>query len=65
MNAGGYIRDRVFVGRYCSIGRRVTLGAGMHNMYGVSTPWGCMGLVQDNTPMQRSPDWKGEGSLGS
>ena len=43
MNAGGYIRERVFVGRYCSIGRRVTLGAGMHNMRGVSTHPGLHG----------------------
>jgi acetyltransferase-like isoleucine patch superfamily enzyme len=43
MNLGGYIRDRVFVGRYCSIGRRVTLGAGMHNMRGVSTHPGLHG----------------------
>jgi len=37
MNSGGYVRPGVFVGRYCSIGRRVTLGAGMHRMTGVST----------------------------
>ena len=37
MNAGGNIREKVFVGRYCSIGRRVTLGAGTHYMGGVST----------------------------
>lgn len=43
MNAGGYIRERVFVGRYCSIGRRVTIGAGMHNMRGVSTHPGLHG----------------------
>jgi len=43
MNAGGIIRDKVFIGRYCSIGRRVTLGAGMHNMRGVSTHPGLPG----------------------
>ena len=37
MNSGGYIRDRVMIGRYCSIGRRVTIGAGMHDMSGLST----------------------------
>lgn len=37
MNAGGYIRGQVFVGRYCSIGRRVSLGAGTHPARGVST----------------------------
>ena len=43
MNAGGYIRERVFIGRYCSIGRRVTLGAGRHNMRSVSTHPGLHG----------------------
>jgi virginiamycin A acetyltransferase len=37
MNNFGYLRDHVFIGRYCSIGRRVTLGAGAHNMTGLST----------------------------
>jgi len=37
MNEGGFLRDGSFVGRYCSIGRRVTIGAGMHSMHGVST----------------------------
>jgi virginiamycin A acetyltransferase len=37
INNGGYLRDKVFIGRFCSIGRRVTIGAGMHNMYGLST----------------------------
>jgi acetyltransferase-like isoleucine patch superfamily enzyme len=37
INDGGYLRAFVFVGRYCSIGRRVTIGAGMHNMTGIST----------------------------
>lgn len=37
MNDGGYLRDNVMIGRYCSIGRRVTIGAGKHAMRGVST----------------------------
>jgi virginiamycin A acetyltransferase len=37
INNGGYLRDNVFIGRFCSIGRRITIGAGMHNMYGLST----------------------------
>lgn len=37
MNNGGYLRDRVFVGRFCSIGRRVTIGAGSHFTTGLST----------------------------
>lgn len=37
MNAGGYITDNTFIGRYCSIGRRVSLGAGMHRLNTVSS----------------------------
>lgn len=37
MNGLGYVRSNVFIGRYCSIGRRVTLGAFGHAMTGLST----------------------------
>lgn len=37
MNDGGYLRGPVFIGRYCSIGRRVSIGAAMHAMDGLST----------------------------
>jgi len=37
INGGGYIRSNVFIGRFCSIGRRVTIGAGRHNMKGLTT----------------------------
>lgn len=37
MNNGGYMRSDVFIGRYCSIGRRVTLGAGTHALSGLGT----------------------------
>ncbi len=37
MNDGGYLRDGVFIGRYCLIGRRVSLGAGSHPTAGLST----------------------------
>jgi len=37
MNDGGYLRGTVAIGRYCSIGRRVTIGAAPHNMAGLST----------------------------
>lgn len=37
MNDGGYFRGGTIIGRFCSIGRRVTIGAGMHGMSGVST----------------------------
>lgn len=37
MNDGGYLRGPVAAGRYCSIGRRVSIGAGEHAMAGLST----------------------------
>jgi len=37
MNCDGYMRENVFIGRYCSLGRRITLGAGVHDMHRVST----------------------------
>lgn len=37
INNGGYLRDRILIGRYCSIGRRTTIGAGMHPMERLST----------------------------
>jgi len=37
MNAGGYLRGSVLIGRYCSIGRRVTIGAAPHELDALST----------------------------
>lgn len=37
MNAGGYMRGQVFIGRFSSMGRRITIGAGHHHMTGLST----------------------------
>jgi virginiamycin A acetyltransferase len=37
MNAGGYLRGSVLIGRYCSIGRRVTVGAAPHDLSALST----------------------------
>jgi acetyltransferase-like isoleucine patch superfamily enzyme len=37
MNDGGYVRGAVFIGRYCSIGRRVSIGAANHLATGMST----------------------------
>lgn len=37
MNDGGYLRDLVFIGRFCSIGRRVSIGAAMHPVNSLST----------------------------
>lgn len=36
-NDGGYMRDGVFIGRFCSIGRRVSIGAALHSVVGLST----------------------------
>lgn len=36
LGAGGYVKS-AFIGRYCSIGHRVTLGAGYHDTTGLST----------------------------
>jgi virginiamycin A acetyltransferase len=37
MNDGGYIRENTIIGRYCSIGRRVSIGAGGHALDSLST----------------------------
>ena len=37
VNPGGYIRSNVFIMRFCSIGRRVSIGAANHIMEGIST----------------------------
>jgi len=37
INKGGYVRSNVFIGRFCSIGRRVTIAAGSHPYIGIST----------------------------
>ena len=37
MNDGGYIRGPTFIGRFCSIGRRVTIGAGTHSIASISS----------------------------
>lgn len=37
MNAGGYLRENVLIGRYVSIGRRVTIAAGGHSLHALST----------------------------
>jgi len=39
----GDIREKIFISRYCLIGRRVTLGAGSHHMGSVSTHPGLHG----------------------
>jgi len=55
MNDGGYIRGPVFIGRFCSIGRRVSIGAGMHSTAGLSShplfAVGSLSLVYSNQEM--------------
>jgi len=49
MNGGGYLRTNIFIGRYCSIGRRVTIAAGEHNMTGLSTSPGMSNIGNSYT----------------
>jgi virginiamycin A acetyltransferase len=70
MGDGGYLRDRVLIGRYCSIGRRVTLGAGGHDMARVSTsPALSLGRMESpRAPGRRltligSDCWIGDGAV--
>lgn len=37
VNDGGVLRDHTLIGRYCSIGRRVSIAAGEHSMNHLST----------------------------
>jgi virginiamycin A acetyltransferase len=37
MNSDGYIRSNTAIGRFCSIGRRVSINAGMHSITGLSS----------------------------
>jgi len=43
LNSGGYMRGNVLIGRYCSIGRRVTIGAGAHDVDHLTTSPRIMG----------------------
>jgi acetyltransferase-like isoleucine patch superfamily enzyme len=56
MNDGGYIKGATFIGRYCSIGRRVSLGASNHPARGLSTSpatWGTPAVPYSDEDMQR------------
>lgn len=82
INSGGYLRadgGGVFIGRYCSIGRRVTLGAGAHNMSVLSTspalrgiaatPYTAEQYAQTHLPNRKNPlliesdVWIGDGAV--
>lgn len=57
MNGGGYLRDDVHIGRFCSIGRRVTIGARRHDLDGLST--------SPRLPGLRRTDGQGRVLIGS
>lgn len=64
INDGGYIRSDVFVGRYCSIGRRVTIAAGMHSIDALSTsPILCPTSYKKNITIIHSDVWIGDGVI--
>ncbi len=82
VNDGGYVRCEgpgVFVGRFCSIGRRVTLGAGAHRIHGLSSSPALRGVrarsytreessvirgVRSNGPLVIESDvWIGDGAV--
>lgn len=54
VNDGGYLRDNVIIGRYCSIGRRVTIAAGTHPMEGLSTSMHVAGVGSAYDDTQRA-----------
>lgn len=55
MGNAGILRNGVMIGRYCSIGRRVTLGAATHPIYAVSTyPPLCRGRGNPYTEEQKT-----------
>lgn len=66
MNSGGYIRANVFIGRYCSIGRRVTIGAGMHSFDNLSShPLldASTSYSYEKTTVIHSDVWIGDGAI--
>jgi len=72
VNPGGYLRGQTGIGRYCSIGRRVTIGAGSHPMGGLSTSPALAGsdsesqansFFQNRFTMIESDVWIGDGAV--
>lgn len=64
MNNGGYIRSNVFIGRFCSIGRRVTIAAGGHSYLGISThPKLMLKVKSTELTIIESDVWIGDGAI--
>lgn len=64
INYDGYIRGRVFIGRYCSIGRRVSIGADNHNANNVSTSrFLCNDIQNPKLTIIENDVWIGDGAI--
>lgn len=67
INSGGYIRSNVFIGRYCSIGRRVTISAGEHSIQKLSShPLLCpveSNEIKNKKTVIQSDVWIGDGAV--
>ena len=59
MNSGGYLHGTVFIGRYCSIGRRVSIGAAAHAMTGLTTSPRLMPRQEDMNCTEEYLAWAG------
>ena len=59
INSGGYLHGTVFIGRYCSIGRRVSIGAGAHAMTGLTTSSWLMSRPEDKNRTEEYLAWAG------
>ncbi|QFT53812.1 CatB-related O-acetyltransferase [Microbulbifer sp. THAF38] len=57
---GGYLKQS-FIGRYCSIGRRVTIGAGSHEMTNLTTYPGLSKKNPTNPVILENDVWVGDG----
>lgn len=59
INAGGYLHGKVFIGRYCSIGRRVSIGAAAHSMTGLTTSPRLVSRPEDMNCTEEYLAWAG------
>lgn len=59
MNSGGYLHGDVFIGRYCSIGRRVSISAGAHWMTGLTTSSRLLSRQEDMNCDEEYLAWTG------
>lgn len=47
VNSGGHLRGAIMIGRYCSIGRMVSIGAAAHGLEGMSTSPSLTGIATE------------------